>query len=152
GLDGMGLLADGKARLAAARALILRGKLEEAIDQIQVVQLRRSQSRHEAEINRLLRLAATRPAADWERVIERRIERGALRLAQMAARDLADFVPGLDSAIVQRALGERTPISLDPRWVKELIATLPQIQKTAATVLTRLARPDDDSLAAADQL
>jgi tetratricopeptide (TPR) repeat protein len=152
GLDGTGVLGDGKARLAAARALILNGKLDDALDQIQIAQLRRSQSRLEAEINRLLRLAAIRPAAEWERVIERRLDRGALRLAQMAARDLADFVPGMATPIVERALGERTPIAADPRWVKELLATLPPIQKTAANVLTRLARPDDDSLAAADQL
>ncbi|HEY5952413.1 MAG TPA: hypothetical protein VIV40_43240 [Kofleriaceae bacterium] len=152
GLDGNGLLGDGKARLAAARALIMNGKLEEAFDQIQITQLRRNQSRLEAEVNRLLRLAATRPAPDWERVIERRLERGATRLAQLAARDLADFVPGMNTPVVQRALGERAPIAPDPRWVKELLATLPQIQKTAANVLTRLARPDDDSLASADQL
>jgi tetratricopeptide (TPR) repeat protein len=152
GLDGNGLLGDGKARLAAARALIFNGRLEEAFDQIQITQLRRNQSRLEAEVNRLLRLAATRLPSEWERVIERRLDRGALRLAQMAARDLADFVPGMNTPIVQRALGERTPISLDARWVKELLATLPQIHKTAANVLTRLARPDDDSLASADQL
>ena len=89
GLDGIGVLGDGKARLAAAKALILAGELDEALDQIQIVQLRRSQSRLEADINRLLRLAAIRSASEWERVIERRLERGALRLAQMAARDLA---------------------------------------------------------------
>jgi tetratricopeptide (TPR) repeat protein len=152
GLDGHGLLGDGKARLAAARVLILDGKLDDALDQIQITQLRRNQSRLEAEINRMMRLAATRQPAEWERVIERRLDRGAQRLAQMAARDLADFVPGMSTPLVQRALGERVPISPDPRWVKELLATLPQIHKTAANVLTRLARPDDDSLAAADQL
>ena len=152
GIDGTGLLGDGKARLAAARVLILNGKLDDALDQIQIAQLRRDQSRLEAEINRLFRLAAIRPAAEWERVIERRLERGASRLAQMAARDLADFVPGMNTPIVQRALGDRTPIAPDARWVKELLATLPAIQKTAANILTRLARPDDDSLAAADQL
>ncbi len=152
GLDGNGLLGDGKGRLAAARTLILNSKLEEALDQIQITQLRRSQSRLEAEINRLLRLAATRMPSEWERVIERRLDRGAHRLAQMAARDLADFVPGMNTPVVQRALGDRTPIVLESRWVKELLATLPQIHKTAANVLTRLARPDDDSLAAADQL
>ncbi len=105
GLDGAGVLGDGKARLAAARALILTGDLEEALDQIQIVQLRRSQSRLEAEINRLLRLAASRPAAEWERVIERRLELGAATLARRAARDLADFVPGLGSPAVRLALG-----------------------------------------------
>lgn len=152
GIDGHGLLGDGKARLAAARVLILSGKLDEALDQIQITQLRRSQSRLEAEINRVLRLAATRTAAEWERVIERRLERGATRLAQMAARDLADFVPGMNTPVVQRALGDRKPIVLAPAWVKELLATLPQIQKSAAAVLTRLARPEEDTLEAADRL
>ena len=63
GLDGAGLLADGKARLSAARALILANELDEALDQIQITQLRRSQSRHEAEINRLLP-ALVPPAKD----------------------------------------------------------------------------------------
>src|SRR5205823_4366581 len=49
GLDGTGLLGDGKARLAAARALILAGDLDGAIDHIQVAQLRRGESRLEAE-------------------------------------------------------------------------------------------------------
>jgi tetratricopeptide (TPR) repeat protein len=152
GIDGQGLLGDGKARLAAARVLILNGKLDEALDQIQIVQLRRSQSRLEAEINRMLRLAAVQPAAEWERVIERRLDRGALRLAQMAARDLADFVPELSTPLVQRALGERRPITPNPQWVKELLATLPQIQKSAAAILTRLARPEDDTLESADRV
>ncbi|MGE5185115.1 MAG: hypothetical protein ACM31C_23765, partial [Acidobacteriota bacterium] len=152
GLDGAGLLADGKARLAAARALILAGKLDEAFDQIQIVQLRRGESRLEAEINRILRLCATRPAAEWERVVERRLDKGALRLARMAARDLADFVPGLDTPIVRRALGEHAPVVPDARWLKDLIATLPGSQSASAALLARLARPDEDTLAAADAL
>ncbi len=152
GLDGAGLLADGKARLAAARALIIAGKLDAALDQIQIVQLRRGESRLEAEINRLLRLAATRAATEWERVVERRLERGATKLAQMAARDLADFVPGLDTLIIKRALGDIQPVVPDARWLKDLIAALPSSQSASAAILGRLARPDDDSLAAADVL
>lgn len=152
GMDGTGQLADGKARLAAARALIVNGKLDDAIDQIQIAQLRRSQTRLEAEINRTLRVAATRNASDWERVIERRLDRGATRLAQMAARDLADFVPGMDTPVIRRALGERKPIAANALWIKDLLATLPAIQKTAGAVLNRLARPEADTLAAADTL
>ncbi|HEY0251173.1 MAG TPA: hypothetical protein VGC41_06580, partial [Kofleriaceae bacterium] len=152
GLDGIGTLGDGKARLAAARTCILVGKLDEAIDHIQIVQLRRSQSRHEAEINRLLRLAAMRSAEEWVGVIDRRLERGAKRLAQMAARDLADFVPGMHSTTVQRALGDVRPIVLDPHWVSDLIGALPAVQPTAAQILQRLARPEDDSLESADAL
>jgi tetratricopeptide (TPR) repeat protein len=152
GLDGTGQLGDGKARLAAARALILAGTLDEALDHIQIVQLRRSQSRLESDLHRTLRLAATRPAAEWERVVDRRLERGATTLAKLAARDLADFVPGLDTPVIRKALGDRAPITLDLKWFKELLAALPAAQPSAGAILARLAHPEDDSLAAADAL
>ncbi|TMQ27931.1 MAG: hypothetical protein E6J90_01370 [Deltaproteobacteria bacterium] len=151
GLEG-GILGDGKARLAAARALILAGDLDEALDQIQIVQLRRSQSRLEAEINRLLRLAAIHPATAWEQVVERRLDRGAATLARIAARDLADFVPGLDTAVIRRALGERRPLAIDPVWIAELIAAVPAAQGTSPAILARLAPPAQATLAAADTL
>lgn len=152
GIDGVGVLGDGKARLAAAKALIVNGELDEALDQLQIAQLRRGQSRLEAEINRLLRLAATRPATEWERVVERRLERGALRLAQLAARDLADFVPDLDTAVIRRALGDRAPLTLDPLAIADLIAAVPAAQPTSAAIVNRLAIPKDRSLRAADAL
>jgi len=152
GLDGIGVLGDGKARLSAAKALILAGDLDEALDQIQIVQLRRSQSRLEAEVNRLFRLAAIRPASEWERVIERRLELGATTLAQRAARDLADFVPNMNTPIVRRALGESRPFIVDPEWVQALVAALPAAQATANTIINRLAIPKADTLAAADAL
>jgi tetratricopeptide (TPR) repeat protein len=152
GHGGLGVLGDGKARLAAAKALILTGNLDEALDQIQIVQLRRGQSRLEAEINRLWRLAATRPASAWAAVIERRLERGATTLARSAARDLCDFVPGLDTPAVQRALGERRPLAIDPVWIAELIAAVPAAQPTSSTIIARLARPAEATLAAADAL
>jgi tetratricopeptide (TPR) repeat protein len=151
-LEPASLLGDGRARLAAARALVLAGALDDALDQIQIVQLRRAQSRLEAEINRVLRLAATRPSSEWERVVERRLDRGALQLARSAARDLADFVPGLDTAVIRRALGEPAPITLDRLWASELIAAVPAAQETAAMILGRLARPKEDTLRAADAL
>ncbi len=154
GLDGAGVLGDGKARLAAAKALILTGDLDEALDQIQIVQLRRGQSRLEAEINRLYRLAAIRPPIEWERVVERRLELGAVTLARQAARDLADFVPGLDTPLIRRALGEQTQLVLDPVWIAELIAAVPAAQATSAAIVNRLARPRPgrDPLEAADAL
>ncbi|HSS02481.1 MAG TPA: hypothetical protein VLM79_35720, partial [Kofleriaceae bacterium] len=152
GIDGPGILGDGKARLAAAKALILTGDLDEAIDQIQIVQLRRGQSRLEAEINRLLRLAATRPAAEWERVVEARLARGATTLARMAARDLADFVPGLDTDVIGRALGERRRLAIDPLWIAELIGAVPGAQAASSAILERLAPPRQATLAAADAL
>ena len=152
GPGGSGLLGDGKARLAAAKALILTGDLDEALDQVQIVQLRRSQSRLEAEINRLLRLAAIRPASEWARVIEHRLDRGATTLARMAARDLGDFVPGLDPELCRRAVGERRPLAIDPVWIAELIAAVPAAQASSAAIIARLAPPPDPTLAAADAL
>jgi tetratricopeptide (TPR) repeat protein len=145
-------LADGKARLAAARALILAGDCDGALDQWQIAQLRRGESRLEADLHRVLRLAATRPAADWERAVQRRIDRGAKRLAQLAARDLADFVPGMDTPVIRRALGDVKPIAADARWLKDLIGVLPLPQSASAAILARLARPDHDTLADADAL
>ena len=147
-----GMLGDGKARLAAAHALILTGDLDEALDQIQIVQLRRSQSRLEAEINRLLRLAAIRPASEWAAVIERRRARGAVTLARMAARDLADFVPGLDTPAIREVLGAARPRAIDPVWIAELIAGVPAAQGSSPAIVARLAVPAHATLAAADAL
>ncbi|MGE3543879.1 MAG: hypothetical protein AB7L28_08095, partial [Kofleriaceae bacterium] len=152
GLDGQGVLGDGKARLAAAKALILRGDLDEALDQIQIVQLRRSQGRHEADINRTWRLAATRDAREWNLVLQQRIDRGALRLAQRAARDLADFVPGVDAALINRAVGDRGTIAIDPAWITELTAALAAAGPSAAAIVKRLERPVHNTLTVADQL
>ncbi|MDX2092702.1 MAG: hypothetical protein SFX73_32855 [Kofleriaceae bacterium] len=152
GIEGHGVLGDGKACVAAARALILNGKLEDALEQIQLAQLRRSQSRLEADLNRVWRLAATRPAADWERVLERHLDRGALRLAQLAARDLADFVPGMDTPIVRRALGEHTKMTADPLLIAELIGAMPAVQSSSSAIIARLAWPTEETLAAADAL
>jgi tetratricopeptide (TPR) repeat protein len=151
GLDGAGLLGDAKARLASAKALILAGDLEEALDQIQITQLRRSQSRLEAEVNRLWRLAATRSHTEWDRVIERRLERGATRLAQMAARDIADFVPGTDTHHIRRALGDRKKLKLESKWLADLINAVRGGSQGDA-IVSRLARPADDSLKSADAL
>ncbi|HMG55604.1 MAG TPA: hypothetical protein VK601_19030 [Kofleriaceae bacterium] len=152
GLDGGGVLGDGKARLAAARALILAGDLDEALDQIQIVQLRRGQSRLEAEINRALRLAAIRPASEWQPVLERRLARGAATLARLAARDLCDFVPDLDPELAGRALGDQPRLAIDPLWIAELIAAVPAAQASSAAILARLAPPPEATLAAADTL
>ena len=150
-LAGTGVLGDGKARLAAAKALILTGDLDEALDQIQTVQLRRSQGRFEAEINRLLRLAAIWSVRDWERVVERRLARGARTLAQLAARDLCDFVPGLDTPVMRRALGERRRLVVDPALLADLIAAVPAARASAPEIVARLTATSA-TLAAADAL
>jgi tetratricopeptide (TPR) repeat protein len=152
GVDGGNLLGDGKARLAAAKANLLCGDAALALDQIQIVELRRPQARLEAEINRVLRLASCRPAPEWDAVIRRRLTQGAERLARMAARDLADFVPGLSKMVVHAALGEQSPIVLDDSAIDQLIDATPEAVRWHAAIVDRLSRPPDDTLASADRL
>ncbi|MCB9573009.1 MAG: hypothetical protein H6709_13075, partial [Kofleriaceae bacterium] len=152
GLGRAGVIGDGKGRLAGATALLLGGDLDEALEHLQVVQLRRGQSRLEAAINRLLRLAACHPADAWEAVIARRLEVGATTLARRAARDLADFVPGMATPTVRRALGERAPWTVDALWLVQLTTALPRLGAAGPAIDLRLAPPLEQSLAAADIL
>ena len=149
---GKGVVGFGRTRLAGARALILTGELDEAIAHLQTAQLRRGQYRLEAEIDRTLRLAALHPAPAWAAVIERLRARGARTLAAMAARDLADFVPGLDGASVFAALGEPAPFAIDPAWPTALAADLGLDAEVTGRIDERLARPAEATLAAADEL
>jgi tetratricopeptide (TPR) repeat protein len=152
--EGCEITGGGKARLAGAKVHILCGDLEQALDHLQVCQLRFSQSKLEAEINRVLRLAVTRPVADWEAVVQRRLDRGALRLARNAARDLADFVPGLEtSAVFRQALTGGAPYvawELDDGWLEPVRAAAAPASATALDM--RLQLPHEATLRAADQL
>ncbi|MBK7535290.1 MAG: hypothetical protein IPI49_07915 [Myxococcales bacterium] len=152
GVDAEGIVGDGKARLVAARAMMLAGELHDAMEQIQIVQLRRNQSRFESEINRLLRLACCWSTPEWEQVIERRLDQGAMHLAMSAARDLADFLPSFDTPLVREALGLRRPFGIEPQWLQELAESLPGAGASAQAILDRLAQPKDDSLRTADAL
>ncbi len=152
GVAATGIVGDGKGRLSGARALLLAGELGPALEQIQIVQLRRGQSRHEPEINRLLRIAACARAEEWDEVIAQRLEQGALTLAKRGARDLADFVPGAARPAILHALGERTRWKLDPRWHVSLAMALPRLGPAGAAIDERLALPADATLAAADLL
>ncbi len=153
GAGGDGLIDDGKARLAGVRAgLVAGGDLFDVLEHLQVVQLRRPQSRLEAEIDRLLRLAACRPPEEWEAVIARRLDQGAVTLARRGARDLADFVPGLATPTIVRALGERTPWRLEPAWLVEHAATQPRLGAAGAAIDVRLQPPLEQTLEAADLL
>jgi tetratricopeptide (TPR) repeat protein len=152
GIDGTGVIGDGKARLVGARLEILCGDPFAAVEHLQVAQLRRGQSRLEADVNRTLRLACIRPAAEWDAVIGRRLDQGALRLARLAARDLADFVPELDTPNVALALGPRTRFDVAPAWIDALRAALPALGAHHRLLDERLALPADPTLAAADRI
>jgi len=150
---GQDCIGTGKGRLAGAKAEILAGDLDLAIENLQIVQLRRPQSRLEPEINRLLRLACCRRADEWDAVIAHRLDAGALTLARRAARDLADFVPGMTGAATLRALGPRRPWQVDPAWLASFADQLPKLAPAArAAIDERLAPPAEATLHAADVL
>jgi len=116
------------ARLAGARAYFLNGNLDKGIEQLWIAALRAPQGRWESEINRLLRLAAVRPLAEWETVVQARLDAGATRMARLMARDAADFVPGATgSAVLAKALllGQAGPEApFDKEWMQPLRVAL----------------------------
>jgi tetratricopeptide (TPR) repeat protein len=151
GVDGGALLGDGKARLAAAKAHLLAGDAATALEHVQVVQLRRPQARLEADINRVLRLACCRGPGEWDAVIKKRLASGADQLARMAARDLADFVPGLSRVVVDAALGDAGEVTVGDDVIAQLIGAVPEAARWSATIAERLRMPADDTLASADR-
>jgi len=153
-----------EARLAGARALIMKGELQPALEQLHIVQLRLPQSKKQTNINRLLRLGAALPAGAWVSAIARRRKQGARRLAWMAARDAADFVPGLaEEAVVLETLGlPRSPTRprYDARWLAPLRRAMQGESVADATELDELmsagsaayGKSGEQQLAAADGL
>jgi len=94
--------------IAGARAALLAGDLDRAATLTARVTLRAGAARVDGPLLRLLRLYPIQPAAEWEALIAARLDAGAPTLARLLARDVADFVPGLErSEIVARALGPR---------------------------------------------
>ncbi len=153
GVDRVGVLGFGKTRIAGAMTLVLSGDLDGALAQMQTAQVRRSQYRLEAAINRLLRLAAIHPADAWSAAVMRLHGRGATTLARWAARDLADFVPGMGGTAAGALLGsERTLGTIDPDAVKAFAGALALPPDIVARIDSRLARPIESTLATGDRL
>jgi hypothetical protein len=149
---GAGIKPTPAGRLALARALVLGGDLRAACEQLQIVALDSPQAKLETEANRILRLAGVRfPVADWERVVEERLDAGAARLARQIARDAADFVPGAErSAAIREALGQVPAIAFDRAWLEPLGAALgPSEVRELEHFFLENAQP---SLATADKL
>jgi tetratricopeptide (TPR) repeat protein len=142
-------------RLAGARALLAGGEpLGAALEHMLVARLRDRDAPIEAEVDRLVRLAAARPLAEWEAHLSERLQLGALRLAKMTARDAADFVPGAErSQIVGRALGPTSPRAFDPASLAALEASFEGIAADRlAAVDQYFATRTDATPAAADRL
>ncbi len=142
-------------RLAAVRALLAGGEpLGAALENLQIAQLRDRDAPIEAEVDRLLRLAAARPVKEWEQVVSTRAAAGALRLARWTARDAADFVPGAEqSQAIVRALALTAPRAFDPGSLAALKASFEGVpNERLAAVDQYFATRTETTLANADRL
>ena len=101
----------------------------------------------------MLRLAARAAPREWERVIERRLERGARGSRGWPRATSPTSCPGMDTPVVRararRAHGSSRSIR---SWIARAARRAARGAGDAAAILARLARPDDDTLAAADAL
>lgn len=152
---GAGITGHPISRLAGVRALVAGGEpLGVALEHLQIAVLREPDAQIEPEVERLLRLAATRPLPEWEQYIGQRRSTGALRLARMAARDAADFVPGADqSPVVRDALGPPAGRTFDPAWLAALKASFEGVPpERLAAVDAYFAERAQPTLAVADKL
>jgi tetratricopeptide (TPR) repeat protein len=137
-------------RLAGARAMLARGELSGALEQLHNVSLRSPRRLHDARIVGVLRVASPVPAAAWEAVVRARLDVGALRLARMAARDAADFCPGLgDSAALRDALGEPSTRAFESAWLANVRAA---VDTPHAAMIDALFHDDGDGVRSADVL
>jgi tetratricopeptide (TPR) repeat protein len=142
-------------RLAAARALLAGGEpLGAALEHLQIAQLRDRDAPIDAEVDRLMRLAASRPVKEWEQVVTSRATAGALRLAKWTARDAADFVPGAEqSQAIVRALALSAPRAFDPASLAPLKASFEGVPpERLAAVDQYFATHTEATLASADRL
>ncbi|MCU0672332.1 MAG: hypothetical protein MUE69_06010 [Myxococcota bacterium] len=86
------------AQLAGARVMLANGRADEAIRTLAITPLRAPTRRTEAEVNRLLRVAAAFGPEPFERQIAEAERLGAKRLAAAVRRDASDFVPSFRAA------------------------------------------------------
>ena len=86
------------AQLAGARVMLANGRADEAIRMLAITPLRAPTRRTEAEVNRLLRVAAAFGPEPFERQIAEAERLGAKRLAAVVRRDACDFVPSFRAA------------------------------------------------------
>ncbi len=143
------------ARLAGALAAMSCGELPLALAELSTVELRAGRQGLEVEANRVLRVGASITVVAWEDQVKSLSSRGAKRIAWLAARSAADFVPGAEkSKVIMSALGARGRRSFSPAWLDLLASEL--FGKKAAATRKRLDAALEPAakggLAAADRL
>jgi tetratricopeptide (TPR) repeat protein len=143
------------ARLAGALAAMASGELDGALRELITVELRSGRQRLDSYVNRILRVGSSIPLVSWEEQIAALAARGARTVAQLVARNAADFVEGCDgSAVVLDAFGKGQARTFSSAWLDPLATEL--FGKKAAATRKRLdaalAPPEKSDLAGADHL
>jgi tetratricopeptide (TPR) repeat protein len=139
------------ARIAGAKAFLANGELAAALDCIHGSAHRFPGAGWDTAHNRLLRLAASRPVAAWESIVEQHLAAGATRLARWVARDAADFVPGVSpSSSIAKALRGGAAIAWDGGAFAALRGALSEFGLEAIDAF--FAAHVEPSLATADRL
>jgi tetratricopeptide (TPR) repeat protein len=142
-------------RLAGVRGLLAGGEsLSLALDSLQTAVLRDPDATIEPEVDRLLRLAASRPLTEWEGFVTQRRATGAVRLAKMVARDAADFVPGAEqSVVIREVLATGAPRAFDPASLAPLEGSFEGMPaERLAAVAKYFTERTQPTLAVADKL
>jgi tetratricopeptide (TPR) repeat protein len=149
--EGAGRADTPTAWLAGAKAALCAGDLGRAVELLDRATLTGGAARIDSAVNRVLRLAATRAPEEWEKILAQRLDAGAVTLARLLARDLADFVPGLaGSEVVAEALGPRAARPFAEAWLAPLRSALAGVPLGDIDAL--FAEHSAPTLAAADRL
>ncbi len=116
---GLGRAFDGpRARLAAARGLMVAGEWRRGLEELWRVELVEPGRDEHVSIARCGLLMSTTPLDVAEAALAERIAIGAPTLARRMARDIADFMPAAGgSSLVARALSRGVAIEFDPAWL-----------------------------------
>ena len=107
-----------RARLAAARGLMVAGEWRRGLEELWRLELTQPGRDEHVAIARCGMLMSTTPLEVAEAALAERIAIGAPTLARRMARDIADFMPAAGgSSLVARALSRGVAVEFDPAWL-----------------------------------
>ena len=106
------------AQRAAVRAYLATGRFVDGFTERLRLMLTAPHRPYAAALDRMARGLALAPLSELEEVVRNHVQRGAHTLARLAAREIADFVPGAHRCeAITEALGRRAPTTYSTRWL-----------------------------------